>query len=107
VGITFCDGSECWLGADGSIGNFDGDSWVNLLKFGAQSSGSRQEMRDDLATQAAYSIPGMSVYVTSDFQPDSPLHSTVVGEVVRIDKLETEKWGVAIRIVSPSSTAAN
>jgi hypothetical protein len=58
------------------------------------------------ATQAAYYIPGMSVYVTSDFQPDSSLHSTVVGAVVRIDKLETEKWGVAIHIVSPSSTAA-
>jgi hypothetical protein len=59
------------------------------------------------ATQAAHYIPGMSVYVTSDFQPDSPLHSTVLGAVVRIDKLETDKWGVAIQIVSQSLAAAN
>ena len=59
------------------------------------------------ATQAGHYILGMSVYVTSDFQPDSPLNSTVVGAVVRIDKLETEKWGVAIHIVSPSSAASN
>ena len=49
----------------------------------------------------------MSVYVTSDFQPDSPLNSTVMGTVVRIDKLESDKWGIAIHILSPSSMAAN
>ena len=59
------------------------------------------------ATTAGHYIPGMSVYVTSDFQPDSPLNSTVVGAVVRIDKLEADKLGVAIHIVSPSSAAAN
>ena len=45
--------------------------------------------------------------MTSDFQPDSPLNSTVVGVVVRIDNLEGEKWGVAIHIVSSSSLTAN
>lgn len=59
------------------------------------------------ATLAGHYIPGMSVYVTSDFQPDSPLNSTVMGTVVRIDKLETDKWGIAIHILSPSSLAAN
>lgn len=58
-------------------------------------------------TQAGHYTPGLSVYVTSDFQPDSPLNSTVVGVVVRIDNLEGEKWGVAIHIVSSSSLTAN
>jgi hypothetical protein len=59
------------------------------------------------STLAGHYIPGMSVYVTSDFQPDSPLNSTVMGTVVRIDKLESDKWGIAIHILSPSSMAAN
>ena len=58
-------------------------------------------------TQAGHYALGMSVYVTTDFQPDSPLHSTFVGVVVRIDKLESEKRGIAIHVLSPSSAAAN
>jgi PilZ domain len=50
---------------------------------------------------------GMSVYVTTDFQPDSPLNSTFVGVVVRIDKLESDKRGIAIHVLSPSSVAVN
>jgi hypothetical protein len=57
------------------------------------------------ATQSGHYTLGMSVYVTSDFQPDSPLSSTVVGAVVRIDKLESDKWGIAIHIL-PSTVAA-
>jgi hypothetical protein len=49
----------------------------------------------------------MSVYVSTDVQPDSPLNSTFVGVVIRIDKLESDKRGIAIHVVSPSSTAAN
>jgi hypothetical protein len=49
----------------------------------------------------------MSVYVTTDFQPDSPLNSTFVGVVVRIDKLESDKRGIAIHVLSPSSVAVN
>jgi hypothetical protein len=30
-----------------------------------------------------------------------------VGVVVRIDTLDTEKWGVGIHVLSPSSAAAN
>jgi hypothetical protein len=49
----------------------------------------------------------MSVYVTTDFQPDSPLNTTFVGVVVRIDKLGSDKCGIAIHVLSPSSEAAN
>jgi hypothetical protein len=49
----------------------------------------------------------MSVYVTTDFQPDSPMNSTFVGVVVRIDALDAGKWGVAIHVLSPSSAVAN
>jgi hypothetical protein len=49
----------------------------------------------------------MSVYVTTDFQPDSPLNSTFMGVVVRIDKLDPEQWGIAIHVLSASSETAN
>jgi hypothetical protein len=58
-------------------------------------------------TQAGHYELGMSVYVTTDFQPDSPLNTTFVGVVVRIDKLESDKRGIAIHVLSPSSAAAN
>ena len=58
-------------------------------------------------TRAGHYVLGMSVYVTTDFQPDSPLNSTFVGVVVRIDKLESDKRGIAIHVLSPSSGAAN
>jgi len=58
-------------------------------------------------TQAGHYVLGMSVHVTTDFRPDSPLNSTFVGVVVRIDKLESDKRGIAIHILSPSSAAAN
>jgi hypothetical protein len=56
-------------------------------------------------TQAGHYVLGMSVYVTTDFQPDSPLNSTFVGVVVRIDKLESDQRGVAIHVLSPSAAA--
>jgi hypothetical protein len=58
-------------------------------------------------TQAGHYALGMSVYVTTDFQPDSPLNSTFMGVVVRIDKLEFDKRGIAIHVLSPISAAAN
>jgi hypothetical protein len=59
------------------------------------------------STGTNHYVIGMTVYVTTDFQPDSPLNSTFVGVVVRIDKLESDKRGIAIHVVSPSSAAAN
>jgi hypothetical protein len=58
-------------------------------------------------TQASHYGIGMSVYVTTDFQPDSPLNTTFVGVVVRIDKLGPDKRGIAIHVLSPSEEAAN
>jgi hypothetical protein len=58
-------------------------------------------------TQERHYALGMSVYVATDFQPDSPLNSTFVGVVVRIDKLESDRLGIAIHVLSPSSAAAN
>jgi PilZ domain len=58
-------------------------------------------------TQAGHYVLGMSVYVTTDFQPDSPLNTTFVGVVVRIDKLGSNQLGIAIHVLSPSSAAAN
>jgi hypothetical protein len=59
------------------------------------------------STEASHYVLGMSVYVTTDFQPDSPLNSTFVGVVVRIDKLESDTLGIAIHVLSPSSAPAN
>jgi hypothetical protein len=58
-------------------------------------------------TRADHYVLGMSVYVTTDFQPDSPSNSIFVGVVVRIDKLESDERGIAIHVLSPSSAAAN
>jgi hypothetical protein len=59
------------------------------------------------STQAGHYALGMSVYVTTDFHPDNPLNSNFVGVVVRIDKLESDNWGIAIHVLSPTSEACN
>src|SRR5580704_1555552 len=50
------------------------------------------------ATSANHYVPGMNVYVTSDFQGGSPLDRSVAGAVVRIDHLESDLFGVAVQI---------
>ena len=55
-------------------------------------------------TSSDHYAPDMNVYVTSDYQPDSPIAYALTGLVVRVDKLEDDKWGVAIQIFSPSSS---
>jgi hypothetical protein len=57
-----------------------------------------------LATLADHYAPGVKVYVTSDFHPGSLVHFATAGIVVRIEKLEDGKWGVAIHIFSASSS---
>jgi PilZ domain len=54
------------------------------------------------ATSAGHYTPGVSVYVTGDYQPGSPMKHSVSGVVVRVDKLDGGKWGVAIHIHPPS-----
>jgi hypothetical protein len=55
-----------------------------------------------LATTARHYAPGVNVYVTSDFQSDSPVNYAMSGVVVRVEKLENGQWGVAIHIFSSS-----
>jgi hypothetical protein len=50
------------------------------------------------ATSEGHYAPGMNVYVTGDFRPRSPTNYPLVGVVVRVVKLEDDKWGVAIHI---------
>jgi hypothetical protein len=42
---------------------------------------------------------GMNVLVTLNFGPDDPKHREQIGDVVRVDELDEEKRGVAIRIL--------
>jgi PilZ domain len=51
------------------------------------------------ATSAGHYIPGMNVYVTSDFQPGSPMNRSVAGSVVRVEELENGQFGIAIQIL--------
>jgi hypothetical protein len=57
-----------------------------------------------LATLAGHYAPGMGVYLTSDFQPGSPMTYAMAGIVVRVQQLEDYKWGLAIHIFSHSSS---
>ena len=60
-----------------------------------------------LATCADHYAPGVNVCVTSDFQPGTPMNIVSEGIVVRVEKLEDGKWGVAIHIFSSSSSTAH
>jgi hypothetical protein len=50
-------------------------------------------------TATAHYVVGMNVIVTLNFGPDDPIHREQIGDVVRVDRLDREKWGVAIRIL--------
>jgi hypothetical protein len=52
-----------------------------------------------LVTSADYYFVGMNVIVTLNFGPDDPMHREQIGDVVRVEKLDDDKWGVAIRIL--------
>src|ERR1700680_2798067 len=56
------------------------------------------------ATLASHYAPGVNIYLTSDFQPGSPMTYAMAGVGVRVEKLKEDKWGVAIPIFSPSSS---
>jgi hypothetical protein len=56
-----------------------------------------------LSTLAGHYALGANVYITSDFQPGGPTSYAMAGVVVRVEKLKSDKWGVAIHILSPSS----
>jgi hypothetical protein len=52
-----------------------------------------------LVTSSEHYFIGMNVIVSLNFGPDDPMHRDQIGDVVRVDKLEDGKWGVAIRIL--------
>jgi hypothetical protein len=60
-----------------------------------------------LATLAGHYAPGVNVYVASNFQSGSLVHFATAGIVVRVEKLENDKWGVAIHIFSPPWSKAH
>ena len=51
------------------------------------------------ATSSGHYILGMNVYVTSDFQPGSPMNRSVAGSVVRVEELGNGQLGIAIQIL--------
>src|SRR5882672_9034666 len=73
-----------------------------------ESTERRREPRTNLsqdglyfATSRGHYARGVYVYVTSDFQSENPMDHAVAGVVVRVERLEEDKWGVAIRTFSP------
>jgi len=46
---------------------------------------------------------GMNVIVTLNFGPDDPMHREQIGDVVRMERVGQNKWGVAIRILMHSN----
>jgi hypothetical protein len=59
-----------------------------------------------LATSAGHYAPGVKIYLTSDFEPGSPLTYAMTGVVIRVSKLEDYRWGLAIRIFPTSTSTA-
>jgi hypothetical protein len=52
-----------------------------------------------LVTSNDYYFVGMNVILTLNFGADDPMHREQIGDVVRVEKLDEDKWGVAIRIL--------
>jgi hypothetical protein len=50
-------------------------------------------------TSAKHYVVGMNVLVTLNFGPDDPKHREQIGDVVRVEELDEDKRGVAIRIL--------
>ncbi len=56
-------------------------------------------------TTTEHYFPGMNVIVTLNFHSDDPMQQEYIGDVVRLERLEDGKWGVAIRILMPYNAA--
>jgi hypothetical protein len=50
-------------------------------------------------TATGHYFPGMNVIVTPNFRPDDSMQREYIGDVVRLERLQDGKWGVAIRIL--------
>jgi hypothetical protein len=60
-----------------------------------------------LATLAGNYAPGLKVCVTSEFHVGTQLNFISEAIVVRVEKLEDGRWGVAIQICAPSSSTSD
>ena len=49
-------------------------------------------------TTAEHYYIGMNVIVTLNFDLDDPMHREQIGDVVRMERFEDGRWGIAIRI---------
>jgi hypothetical protein len=54
-----------------------------------------------VATNKDYYFPGMNVIVTLNSRSANPMPQQYISDVVRLERLEDSKWGVAIRILMP------
>ena len=57
-------------------------------------------------TSLGHYFSGMYVYVTRNFHPGDLMSREETADVVRVEKLNSGKWGVAIRVLSASAPAA-
>src|ERR1700730_8705801 len=53
------------------------------------------------ATTTGHYFPGMNVILTLNFRSDNQIPQQYIGDVVRLERLEECKWGIAIRILMP------
>jgi hypothetical protein len=54
-------------------------------------------------TTMSHYYTGMDVLVIRNYQPGEPVTREEVGDVIRVEKLDGGKWGIAIRIIRNSS----
>ena len=54
-------------------------------------------------TSLGHYFAGMYVFVTRNFHADDPVSFEEAGDVVRVERPKTGKWGVAIRILLHSN----
>jgi hypothetical protein len=54
------------------------------------------------ATSRNHYYPGMNVIVTFDSCSANSMPQEYIGDVIRLERLEDSKWGVAIRILMPN-----
>ena len=57
-------------------------------------------------TSLEHYVPGMYVYVTRNFHPGDLMSREEAGDIVRVEKLPTGIWGVAIRVLASSTRPA-
>jgi hypothetical protein len=53
------------------------------------------------ATSKDHYFPGMNVIVTLNSRSANPMPQQYIADVIRLERLEDSKWGVAIRILMP------